>query len=291
MTEIVNDEVSTETTATATEDAAEAIRRGYEKVAEPDKVQEPEAKVEPTTTEEPAAQTEETPPAINGEQLKDLMARVERIPELEKRLRDEGGRYGALKQSLEQLQQKIAESTTRQEVVDNTADAKELLAELRDEFPELAGPLEKAFSRVISARGGIDPGSIDKIVAERVAVERQAERTANLEEAKRLITEYHPDFWEVKGTPEFATWLGTLNPRTRARLEVSEDPIFVAEQIDAFKDWKQSSNAKEKEPTQPSKRLADAVLPTTGAKVATQKTVDPKASIRAGYERVAGKRI
>lgn len=297
MDQIVNDEVSTETTATATEDAADAIRRGYEKVSEPDKVQEPEAKVEPTTTEEPAAQTEETPPAINGEQLKDLMARVERIPELEKRLRDEGGRYGALKQSLEQLQQKIAESTTTREVAANTADAKELLAELRDEFPELADKLEGAFSKVMSSKGGIDQETLTKAVAEA----RAAEVRAETEELEAQLDEIHPG-WEhitgsqakgIKASEKFSEWIGTLLKRDLRRLSISRDPFYIAEMIEKHNEWlaNHDPKAKEKEPTQPSKRLADAVLPTTGAKVATQKTIDPKASIRAGYERVAGKRI
>lgn len=293
MDQVVKDEVTTEATtatqATEQESAAEAIRRGYEKVAEPDKVQEqqPEAKA---TSAEQAVQTGETPPA--NDQLKDLMARVERIPELEKRLRDEGGRYGALKQSLEQLQQKIAESKTSQEVAANTADVKELMKEMQDDFPELAAPLERVFAKVLATKGGIDQDGIDKLVSERLAAEREAARAANDEQSFKLITEFHPDFAETVNLPEFATWKETLNPRLRARLETSTDPYFVADQVDNFKEW-QKSKAEGKEPpaAAPSKRLTDAVLPTTGQRVATQKTVDPKASIRAGYERVAGKRL
>lgn len=296
MDQVVKDEVTTEATPAAQaieqESAADAIRRGYEKVAEPDKVQEqqPEAKAEVVEeSTEKVTQTEETPPA-NDDQLSELKSMAARIPELEKRLRDEGGRYGALKQSLEQLQQKIAESKTSQEVAANTADVKELMKEMQDDFPELAAPLERVFAKVLATKG-VDQGGIDKLVSERLTAEREAERLASLEEAKTRIIEDHPDFFDVVKTPEFGKWKETLSPRLRARLEVSEDPYFVADQMDAFKEWRKSKAEGKEPPAAPSKRLTDAVLPTTGAKVATQKTVDPKASIRAGYDRVAGKRM
>jgi molecular chaperone GrpE (heat shock protein) len=288
MDQVVNDEASTAATPEVQESASDAIRRGYEKVAEPDKVQEQQTEASTASTE--AAQTVETPPA--NDQLKDLMTRVERIPELEKRLRDEGGRYGALKQQLEQLQQKIAESTTSREVAANTADAKELMKDLRDEFPELADKLEGAFSRVMATKGGIDQGGIDKLVSERLAAEREAARASSDEKSFKQILEFHPDFEQTVNLPEFATWKETLHPRLRARLDTSTDPFFVADQVDSFKEWQKSkAEGKETAPAAPSKRLADAVLPTTGQRVATQKTADPKASIRAGYERVAGKRL
>lgn len=292
MDPVVNDEVSTVATPAAEqESSSDAIRRGYEKVAEPDKVQEPEAKVEP------AVQTEETPPA--NDQLKDLMARVERIPELEKRLRDEGGRYGALKQSLEQLQQKIAESTTTREVAANTADAKELLADLRDEFPDLADKLEGAFSKVMSSKGGIDQETLTKAVAEA----RAAEVKAETESLEAQLDEIQPG-WEkvtgsqargINGSEKFAEWIGTLPKRDANRLGVSRDPFYIAEMIEKHNEWlavpKPKAEEKETAPAAPNKRLTDAVLPTTGARVATHKTIDPKASIKAGYERVAGKRF
>lgn len=300
MDPVVNEEVITDAApATTEQDASDAIRRGYEKVAEPDKVQEQQTEAEPEVkAAEPAVQTEETPPA-NNDQLKELMARVERIPELEKRLRDEGGRYGALKQSLEQLQQKIAEATTTREVAANTADAKELMKDLRDEFPELADKLEGAFSKVMSSKGGIDQETLTKAVAEARAAEVKAETEA----LEAQLDEILPG-WEqvtgslargIQGSAKFAEWIGTLPKREASRLSVSRDPFYIAEMIEKHNEWlaNPDSKAKEKEtaPAAPSKRLTDAVLPTTGQRVATQKAVDPKASIRAGYERVAGKRF
>lgn len=260
----------------------EEVRSAYDRIANPNKAEEVEV-----------APTVETPPeaAFTAEQGRDLVAQVSRIPELEKRLRDDGGRYGALKQQMEQLQQRLATSSTASETATNTADASELLADLRDEFPELADKLQGAFSKVMSSRGGqFDPSGIDKIVSERLQAERQAQQ----DEALQQLSEAHPDWVEVREKPEFKEWKESLPDRVRVRFEKSQDPFYVAEMLDKHKDWLTSKTKQEipKAPTpaQPSKRLANAVLPTNGTRQAPKGEPDAKESIRAGYERVAGAR-
>lgn len=267
--------------AAAANEVQESIQAGYDRIANPDKS---EAKQEQPTVETPPE------PVLTGDQAKELLAQVARIPDLEKQLRDTGGRYGALKQTIEQLQQRIATSTTASETAASAADAGELLADLRDEFPELADKLQGAFSRVMALKGGIDPEGIEKVVAARLEVERKAAT----EEAMGRLSEAHPDWLQVRETPEFKEWQESLQPRVLARFTRSQDPDYVAEMLDQHKDWLKSRSTPPEPPKQDTaqaKRLTNAVLPTNGTRQAPKGEPDPKASIRIGYERIAGKRI
>ncbi len=272
------------TEAVGAEPAASEVQAAYDRIANPEKAKD----------ESEAAPTAGTPPesVLTNERAQELLTQVARIPDLEKRLRDEGGRYGALKQQIEQLQERIATATTAGEVAANSADAGELLADLRDEFPELADKLQGAFSKVMASRGGIDPGGIEKLVSERLEAARQKDQEAALEQ----LTEAHPDWIEVRAKPEFQEWKATLPDRVRARFERSQDPFYVSEMLDQHKDWlnsraKQPSAPAAQQPaSQPNRRLAAATVP-NGTKAAPKGEPDAKASIWAGYEKVAGKRM
>lgn len=283
MSEGVASEVQDATTATgesadaaAANEVQESIQAGYDRIANPDKPEQP---------------TVETPPepVLTGEQARELLAQVARIPDLEKQLRDTGGRYGALKQTIEQLQQRMATSTTASETAASAADASELLTDLREEFPELADKLQGAFSRVMASKGGIDPEGIEKAVAARL----EADRKAATEEAMERLSEAHPDWQQVRETSEFKEWKESLTPRVLARFTRSQDPDYVAEMLDQHKDWLKSRTPPEppRQDTAQAKRLTNAVLPTNGTRQAPKGEPDPKASIRIGYERIAGRRI
>ena len=251
--------------------ATESISAGYNRIANPNQEEKP--------------QTVETPPepAFTNEQAKELMAQVARIPDLEKRLRDEGGRYGSLKQSLEQLQQRIATSGTG-----SKADVSKALQGFRDEYGELADLLQPAFEEIARSGGQVDASTISQLVAE----QRQAEREAEQKEGMQQLSELHPDWLEVREKPDFSEWKASLSDRERTRFEKSNDPFYVSDMLDKHKDWLKSKTTQNVvAANQPSKRLAAAVLPTSGAKVAQKGEPDTKASIRAGYERIAGARM
>ena len=275
--------------------ANEAINAGYNRIANPN--QQEEAKEE-------KPQTVETPPetAFTNEQAQQLTEQVARITDLEKRLRDEGGRYGSLKQTVEQLQQRIATSDTAKEVAESAVNVDELLKELRGEsdsgFPELADALKPAFEKLLAAKGNsksFNPDDIEKLVMARL----EAEQSAQTEDGMKQLSELHPDWLEVRAKPEFDEWKASIPERERVRFEKSRDPFYVAEMLDKHKDWLKSKTTPTKlvaekqtnDTAVPPKRLAAAVLPTSGTKVATKGEPDPKASIRAGYERIAGARM
>ena len=263
-------------------EVSESIHAGYDRIANPEKVQEDlPAKAEPTV---------ETPPELEftNEQIKDALAQVARIPELEKRLRDDGGRYGALKQTLEQLQQRISTEASGVPV-----DVEEMLAGIKDDFGDDSSvylSLKNAFSKITTSQ--VDPSVIENIVAEKV----EAAKKADIQEAMDLLTKEHPTWMEDRKTPEFQEWRDSLSERERSKFNRSKDPDYVASKLDDFVEWKKVKAVTPPPPPpkreqQPSKRLLSAVMPTNGTKPKTSGESDPKASIRAGYERVAGARM
>lgn len=280
-------------------EATSAIQRGYDAIANPEKVHEAATESKPVL-EEAKTPTEEIPPEPSlDEQVKGLQTQIARLSELEKQIekrsRDEGGRYGALKQTLEQLQQKVAASPAPGDAAANTADVDEMMKEISEEYPELASSLKGVFSKMLSSKGSaIDPDSVGKLVSEQLKAERKRE----FDSALQVVIEKHTDFYEMRETPEFGAWKQSLSPRERSMFARSEDPAYVSEMLDEFKEWRSKEALKAvKPPETPAKpvhqksnaRLASAIAPTSGTKTPTGE-LSSKEAIRAGYERVAGAR-
>lgn len=267
----------------------EAAQDAYDRIANPN--QEPK-------TPELQAPTAEEPPAQKNDELESLKSQVARIPELEKRLRDEGGRYGALKQTIEQLQQRMTEASAAKEVESAQGDLDEALKGIKDSFgedSELYSSLRSAFSKV--ARGGkaMDPDALKQMVSDGIKAARDAEDN----EAIETLTELHPSWMEDRESPDYQEWLQTLPARDRNHFLASKDPYFVAKNLETFHGWKAQKAKSETQPppketaapkVQPSKRLQAAVLPTQGTKPSTPPGDDKSAQARAAYERVAGNR-
>lgn len=290
-----------EVATTATE-VNESIQAGYDRIANPDKAQEePKSEqvkiqepVEEATAETAASSKSTSAPEFTNDQIQEVMATLARIPKLEKQLNDTGGRYGALKQSLEQLQQRMAAPAVGEPV-----DVESMLKDIKDEFGDdglLYQTLKAAFSKVLAGRQ-VDSGAIEKVVSEKIAAAKQAEFDTALEQ----LTEAHPNWRQDRETPEFKDWVASLPDKVRNRFMRSTDPDFVAEKLDEFNEWKAKKKAlpaQEKEPpvpakkeAEPSKRLLKAVLPTNGTKPKATGEDNAAASIRAGYERVAKARM
>lgn len=274
MEEVVSD---------AEEQAAYEAARGIEPVKEPENP-------EPPQVEE---QTEETPPPepTLEDRVKEMQTQLSRISELEKQLekrsRDDGGRYGALKQTIEQLQQKLSANGN---TAANVSSVEDVLADVKEAFGEddLYKSLKSAFTKALSSKGSVvDQDAIDRIVSERFATAEKAKQ----EEARTTLAELHPDYEDVLfvknadgsiqkgndgipiGKPEYSEWQKTLSPTKLRRLKTSTDPYFAAEMLDEFKDWKAKELGKKEadrlDTTKPEKtktiqnksRLENAVLP------------------------------
>jgi hypothetical protein len=272
-------------------EAGESVQAAYDRIANPGKVQE---EVKP---KEVVAPTVETPPepALTPDEIKDLRAQVSRIPELEKRLRDEGGRYGGLKKSLEEIQQRIAD---KKEPSGTDVNVDEILADIKQEFGEgeLYSGLRSAFSKMANGRG-MDPDAIKKIASDAISEAKQTEYNAAL----GRLAEAHPTWEQDREAPELKEWTDSLSAKERNKFYQSNDPDYVADRLDQFQEWKAKKVATPeiKEPPKeevkpetkpsPSKRLTSAVLPTNGTKPKTTGE-DSKSQVRAAYERVAGNR-
>lgn len=281
-------EVNAEATAA---EASETVQAAYDRIANPGKVQE--------EVKEPVTPTAETPPesVLTHDEIKSLKAQVARIPDLEKRLRDEGGRYGALKQSLDQIQQRIAD---KKEQSGPDVSLEEALADIKKDFGddnELYTGLKSAFTKMANSRGGIDPEAVEKLVASKISEAKQVEYNSAIER----LTEAHPTWQQDRESPELKAWTDSLSVKERNKFYQSNDPDFVADRLDVFAEWKEKKaatpepkpevkqEAKPETKPGPSKRLTSAVLPTNGTKPKATGD-DRQAQIKAAYERVAGNR-
>ncbi len=259
----------------------EAVQAAYDRIANPGKVQE--------DAKEEIASTAETPlnQSVSFDDIKELKAQVSRIPELEKRLRDEGGRYGILKQSLEQIQQRISD---KQETSGSDVNVDDVLADIKRDFgeDELYKGLKTAFSKLPKGRD-IDPGAIEKIISDKITEAKEKQ----FEDARTELTELRPTWEQDRETPEFAEWFESQPTKVRDKLRRSKDPDYLVDRFEEFDEWKSKKSVtpapKEEAKPIPSKRLTSAVLPTNGAK---PKAIgdDKQAQVRAAYERVAGNR-
>ena len=269
------------------EQTAADVQQAYDKIANPDKVQEAEP-----VKEVIEIQPTETPPE------------PQEMADIRKRLDDVNGRYGRLSQKLDDVLTRLATPAKTQETAaDDAVDVEELLKDVKEAFgeDEIYTSLKGAFSKVL-ANKSVDPDSVGKIVTERMAAARESEIQASL---KQLVGDTenpgrHPDFFEVRETPEFAEWKKTLSPRDRSLFSRSEDPDYVADMLDEFKEWgKAKKLATETPPPKPDghqkikPRLAAAVLPTSGTNIPPkgEEGVYDKNAVRAAYDKVAGKRL
>lgn len=276
--------------STANKDAA--VLAAFDRVVNPGKQQdepkavEPEPQ-EPATVEETASVEPETSPALTNDQIQEIMAGLSKIPKLEKQLNDTGGRYGAIKQSLEQLQQRMTTTQTG-----DPAAVEDMLQGIKDEFGDdnpLYLSLKSAFSKVVAGKS-IDPGTVKTIASEVIAESKRAE----FEEAKTLLTEQHPTWKQDINSPEFKAWTDSLPEKERNRIVWSNDPYFVSDKLDTFQAWKEKSKTPapmievKKPEAKPSARLLKAVMPTNGSKPKAQVEDDKDAQVRAAFERAAG---
>lgn len=254
------------------ESIGDEIRKGYDRVANPN----------------PEPATEEPPPEAKPEpnpEMELLKKQVDRIPDLQKRLDDVNGRYGRLTQKFDEIQRRIATSATTDAAARATADAGALLKEIDaafEDFPEIGEKMKAVFSKGFH-KAAVDPEEVDKRVSQKLAESKQAE----VQTAMAALSEAHPDWMAVRETDDYKVWLDTLTPRVKARFLSSMDAYYVADKLDEFKDWQGSRK------TAPASndRLKSAITPTSGTKPAPRGEPSLSESFRAGYNKIAKARI
>ncbi len=257
--EVVDQTPVDQAAADAAEQAAYDEARGIEPSPEQEQQETPAEVTETPTAETPPEETV----AVSPVQVRELMAQVALIPELQKQLRDTNGKYGALKQTIEGLQKPAVTPEG------GAVDLDESLADLKAEFPELADLLKGSLTKVLSRPAqSMSQEDMDRMVADRLQAARETEDRQRREKALEALTNEHPNWVSDRQSPQFQAWLETMAPRTQARILRSEDPDYVAERLDDFVSWRdaQTTASASTENQQRSRsRLESAITPTKGS--------------------------
>lgn len=236
------------------------------------------------------APTTDTPPPklIAGMSEEEVVARLNKVPELEGAFRKQiDGAYGKLGR-IEQAIQSLQEKTPAGEPVEVTT---EDMADLKAEFPELADLQMKAFNNVLKRLGRtgsatVDQEAVAKLVSEQVgsAVETLREENTRVV-AKTVLSIQHPDWQTVRQTPEYKAWLQAQSEEFRNEFLNTWDPAVVAEGLTKFKD---ARDAAQKAHQRSQSRIGNAVTPTNGGSATPPTQPSSHASFAKGFSRVRG---
>lgn len=142
-----------------------------------------------------------------------------------------------------------------------------------EEYPEVVGPLVKALKASIARQPAAQfkPEDIDERVTTAVSRIRETD-------AREALMEEHPDFEQVRETPEYKTWLASKPPEFQTRFNTTWNPAVVARALTEFKD---SLKTREKKQS----RLAAAVTPQGVPQRAGPSTLPDDAGFSVGYNK------
>lgn len=148
--------------------------------------------------------------------------------------------------------------------------------QLKEDFPDWAGPVEAELSAI---RGEIAKSAPVKVDVKAIKAEILAEL------AEDLVEDQHPGWGETVKTASFKTWMGAQDEAVKA-LAASERPRDAIKLIDNYKaDQKKATDA-ESERLRKKKRLEGAVTPQGTAEPPETGINDEEAFAR-GYKKVA----
>lgn len=253
--EIVSAEPSTEVIQ-AGSDSSDSFRKAYEATANPGDPQEP--------TPEPVIEEESQPKSLTEEEASALFSGILAKSEesLQKQLRDANGKIGALFQKVEQMK-----ATARPAAAKLTPGALKRLAE---NFPEMAGALTEDLAEIFTA------------------TPEPAEPAPKGQEIDvSFLNESHPDWQSLRDNPpdDYKEWLNSLRPSTRTRFITSDDPLYVAEKLDDYREWQSKSRKQQSAEPVASSRIENAVSPTNGTKPPAKGEPNPSERFRAAYKK------
>jgi hypothetical protein len=259
--EVMNQEQPQSTTAEdeAAFEAAFAETRGDEPPIEA--TPEPEPEPEPQAEPEP----EPEPIVVAGLTEAQVKARFAELEDLKAQLRQVHGRFGELNGKLVQMQQPNA---PREISADTFED-------LQADFPELAAGIAKGLSKI--SMGGSTQAPVDLAPLEQ-KFSQEIERIQKQSEIK-LLTLKHRDWQTIRNSDDFKVWEGTLPEEERETLENSWDALYLSDQFDRFKDWRDKAQVV-KQTKQ--KRLEAATTPRGVA--STPNTINDDDAFSSGFK-------
>lgn len=238
----------------------------------------------------------DAPVQLTKAQLAALQAQLAAIPHLQEELRKTrdttAGKLGSIQQQMQSLADKAA------------AGQKPALKEmkrLREEFPELATIFEADLSDAFGSTEASAPGAkddqgdgkanatppaqhqVDPLADERV---QQVLRQKDM----AIVDVKHPDWRDLKATPEFNEWRQGLPPAAKDLLANTWDSQVMVDAFDSFKEWKNERSTKAAAQAdagkQRDRRLAAGTPVTTGVAATGRNAVDEDAEFEAGFNKV-----
>lgn len=238
--------------------------------------------------EEPAA--EDTPPAaeepqpqnliagLTEEQVKDLLIKAGEVDSLRSQVDKLFGKHGEVNRTLQQLQAR-AEAGGPVEITE------EDMAELAEDYPELAEKQLKVWQRVLAKHPGT-ASAAPQVDVEALSTGIRDELRTEFEE--RLIKHAHRDFVDVVQSQDFNLWMTSqLNEADRNTLVASKDADLIIDRLDQFKSWQEAAA---KQAKQKQKRLEGAVTP-RGDSSPLPTTQSEEEAFAAGFNSVRAGRL
>jgi len=218
----------------------------------------------PEQVEEDPAEEQE-PPApqyrqITEQEYEQLMNSATLVSDIkaaqEKQFGTAFGKIGGIERHLQQLQHQ----TPNGQSVELTD---EDVAEMAEEFPELAGMTLKVLQNVVGKMRGTGPAIDETVISN---VRKDAVRDAKVEISLETLDETHEGWRDIVGLPdgqgnlpdtEYRRWLGEQPENYRQRLEETNNHVVIGRSIDKFNEYKKQKQAKQD--TSRRDRFADAV--------------------------------
>ena len=243
-------------------EAAFAEARGDEP---PTEVAQPEPETEPTAEAEPAAPEPEPEIQLSPSEIKAYLVQID---ELKAQLRQVHGRYGDLNSRLTQMQQ----PGSPREV---TA---EMFEDLNAEFPELAAGIAKGLSKL--PMGSQPQAPVVDLAPIRDELNQEIEKIRTQSKID-LLSMRHKGWQATRASDDFKVWEGMLPKEEFDELNTSHDAVYLAEQFDRFKEWREKAQTKRQTKTQ---RLEAATTPRGAA--STPPTVSDEDAFMSGYKNI-----
>ena len=261
--------------AFATSDEAESTPR-----IEPPKQETPVEETKQEEVKEPEAREPEKekpaviPPALTEDQLRLLSA----IPELERRLTQQvdkvAGNYGEVKRLLGEMQKAAATPRGASEF-----SASDDMTQFEQDYAEIANPVKHMIEqRLASLNQGISSDQLEAYIASRETEQRNR--------AIQALDEMHPDRLEIFNSSEFGEWIDSLPKYRKSAILKSNDLYYVAGEIGAFKDHRQTQIElanKQALQNEKSKSRVDKAVTPSGSRQSTQSTISEDEAMRKAF--------
>lgn len=199
MTEQSFDEAFTEAAGIKAGDkpAPESVETEAPEAAGP----EPEAASRPSESQAPKAGGFDPWAGLNDEQRKFFEAKDREKQDLEHRWKSDTGRVAALQRKINELQAKPTQDGPTKADLEAAASSQEGMAKFREEWPEIAGPMEAQ----LKAERQETVEQVRKEIESAIAPFRQQQEMG-------MLRNVHPDYEQVAGSNEFAGWLEKQSP-------------------------------------------------------------------------------